>query len=631
FISPLDTNSPARERFLVEARASARLQHPNVVAIYRVGEYEHRPFIISEFIRGQSLSKIKRPLPWRRVLDIGIGLARGLAAAHRQGILHRDIKPANAILSEEGTVKILDFGLAKFLEISKSSNPMVPLSELNGSGDEPDPQPPFEAGGDGLEAIGENEGKAETTDVRAFEATLQLEAKHARSIRSSTSTSAEMSPESSGEPSGDEKTGEATVARFDGPDEVAPEDGHNTAGLTRMPMRASSGSDRPGLLSWGSDLADSNLTPAAPSGLWGTPLYLSPEQWLGKPASRRSDVYSLGVVLYELCVGDAPFAEYALRDLGSIVVERDIPALATVVDDVPADFAAVVDRCLSRDPEQRFASADELRDALEQLVATGPAAAIVPEGNPYRGLLAFEAEHRALFFGRNAEIRTLVERLRSRSFVLVAGGSGVGKSSLCRAGVMPNILDGALDDGRMWKALTLVPGVSPIAELAQALEPLLGKTTEQIAEQLRANPYKFVHTVQEHLGPKKGLLLFIDQFEELVTISDPAEQEVIGELVCYLAEQSGSLRLLATVRGDFLSRLAAVPGLGDELAQALYLCRPMSSERVREAIVGPVRAKGVFFESDALIDMLVDSTDQAEGGLPLLQFALAELWDARSS
>ena len=107
-----------REQFLNEARAAARLQHPNVVSVYRVGEIDGHPYIISEFVRGQNLDRIKLPMPWNRALELGIGLARGLAAAHRRGVLHRDIKPGNVILANEGQIKILDFGLAKFIESS---------------------------------------------------------------------------------------------------------------------------------------------------------------------------------------------------------------------------------------------------------------------------------------------------------------------------------------------------------------------------------------------------------------------------------------------------------------------------------------------------------------------------------
>ena len=109
----VETRDAARERFLVEARAVARLSHPNVVTIHRVGEIQQRTYLVYEFVRGKSLDLVDKPLPWRRAREVALGLARGLQAAHRAGVLHRDIKPANSILCENGSVKLLDFGLAK--------------------------------------------------------------------------------------------------------------------------------------------------------------------------------------------------------------------------------------------------------------------------------------------------------------------------------------------------------------------------------------------------------------------------------------------------------------------------------------------------------------------------------------
>jgi serine/threonine protein kinase len=120
FINAVEPDSMLREQFLTEARAAARLQHPNVVTVYRVGEIDGHPYIISEYIRGQALDRAKRPMPWQRVRELALGLARGLAAAHRRGVLHRDIKPGNVIIPSEGEVKLLDFGLAKFVDASGS-------------------------------------------------------------------------------------------------------------------------------------------------------------------------------------------------------------------------------------------------------------------------------------------------------------------------------------------------------------------------------------------------------------------------------------------------------------------------------------------------------------------------------
>src|SRR5207253_21123 len=129
------------------------------------------------------------------------------------------------------------------------------------------------------------------------------------------------------------------------------------------------------------------------------------------------------------------------------------------------------------DPASRFASADELLDAIEAIRAerwgTVPA-----DQNPYRGLEAFQAEHRALFFGRRRDLRAALDRLRREPVLLVTGESGAGKSSLCMAGLLPAIQDGSLADGRTWKSVRLVPGRKPAGALAAALAPILGTDAE---------------------------------------------------------------------------------------------------------------------------------------------------------
>ncbi|XXF78653.1 bifunctional serine/threonine-protein kinase/formylglycine-generating enzyme family protein [Myxococcaceae bacterium GXIMD 01537] len=517
----------ALSRFLVEARAAARIQHPNVVTLYRVGQLDNQPYLISEFIRGVSLDRVSRPVPWERALGMGRDLARGLAAAHRRGVLHRDIKPGNAVLTESGEVKLLDFGLAKLLDTAAP-------------GAEPEPQRPA------------------------------------------------VPPELP---------------------TLAPEEG----------------------ASLGARSLDGVFLPSLPQGaLVGTPYYMSPEAWAGEELTARSDVYSLGVVLYELCVGKGPFRDVPWQALSQEVRSRDARALVEAAAGVDRAFAAIVDRCLCRDPAGRFPSAVALLDALEQL-SRDEATAHVPEGNPYRGLQAFEAEHRALFFGRRREQRAVLERLKAESFVLVTGDSGVGKSSLCLAGVLPLVTDGALEDGRRWRAVRLVPGRHPVAALAAALAPVLGEDEEPLAEALRADGAGLVRRLRAALGAREGLLVFVDQLEELVTLSEREEAARAGLVLGALAEGVTGARLLATARSDFLTRLTAAPGLGGEVPRALCLLCALTPEETREAIVGPARAKAVRFESEALVDALASATATTEGGLPLLQFALAELWEARDA
>ena len=107
----------AAARFLAEAEAVARLQHPNIVQIHHIGEADGLPFFELEYVDGGSLDRRLDGTPWpaRRAAELVEALARGVAEAHRQGIVHRDLKPGNVLLAADGTPKITDFGLAKSL------------------------------------------------------------------------------------------------------------------------------------------------------------------------------------------------------------------------------------------------------------------------------------------------------------------------------------------------------------------------------------------------------------------------------------------------------------------------------------------------------------------------------------
>ena len=501
----------ARERFLTEARAAARIQHPNVMAIHRVGELDGHPYLISEYIRGRSLDELKLPLPEPQVRELAVGLARGLAAAHRQGVLHRDIKLANAILGDNGVVKLLDFSLAKLLD-APAAAAAAPRARIGPR--DPTPLPLDETGSPPLEV-----------------------------------------------------TGEGTLI--------------------------------------------------------GTPNYMAPELWQARPATRSSDVYALGVALYTLCAGHPPTAATSAAQLAELVQQAEPPPLLSQARVDPA-FAAIVDRCIRRRAEERFASGEELRAALEAL-APALQDGHVAVGNPYRGLRAFEAEHRDRFFGRTAEILAVVDRLRGQPFVLVAGDSGVGKSSLCRAGVLPRISDDGLEAGRTWRSVTLTPGRDPVRAIVDGLGLALGLLVPGLGP-LVDDGDALERRITRAVGATRGCVLFIDQLEELVTLAEPGQAARAARLLARLEGMVG-VRLLATARGDFLTRIAQIPGFGEELPRALYFLPPLAAEGLRQAIVGPAQAQGVRFESEALIDRLV--TAGVEGSLPLLQFALGELWDAR--
>jgi len=236
-LKPSFANDPDRlRRFELEARSSAALSHPNIVAVYDIGMHDGAPYIVSELLEGMTLRQrlLQGPLSPRQTSDYGTQIAQGLVAAHEKRIVHRDLKPENLFITRDGHVKILDFGIAKLIS-------------------------------------------GETREQNSIE---------------------------------------------------------SMATQTRL----------------GSVL--------------GTVRYMSPEQVRGKPVDPRSDIFSLGAILYEMLTGKAAFAGDTEADTMMAVLKEDPAEMAPASSPAPAAFEQIVRHCLEKEPENRFQSARDLAFAL---------------------------------------------------------------------------------------------------------------------------------------------------------------------------------------------------------------------------------------------------------------------------
>jgi eukaryotic-like serine/threonine-protein kinase len=236
------SNAVWLRRFELEAKSASALKHPNIVTVYDFGRYKGAPYVVSEFLEGHTLRAIfgGTPLSQRRALEYATQIARGLAAAHARGIVHRDLKPENIFVTNEGQVKILDFGLAKL------NQPVEPDESQSG-----------------------------------------------------------------------------------------------------VPTR---------------------VDDTATGVVVGTLGYMSPEQVDALPVDYRSDIFTLGIVLYEMLSWQRAFPQRAtLRETLHAIAKEEPPALSEISPHVAPALAKLVERCLEKQPENRFQSTRDLAFALEAL------------------------------------------------------------------------------------------------------------------------------------------------------------------------------------------------------------------------------------------------------------------------
>jgi serine/threonine protein kinase/WD40 repeat protein len=567
-------------RFESEAQLVARLEHPHITPLYDYWRDPEGAYLVMRWLRGGSLRDAlqKGPFDLRAVAGVIDQIAGALSLAHRNGVIHRDIKPGNILLDEDGNAYLTDFGIAKDLNLS------------SGSHTQPD----------------------------------------------------------------------AIIGSLD---------------------------------------------------------YISPEQARSEPVTPRTDIYSLGVTLYEMITGHHPFQNMSAVERLYKHINDPLPDITTLEAGVQAAVNRVIHKATAKDPDQRYpdalAFAADFREAvgigrtsatLEELLtqreqdilrliiegrsnkeiaqdltitlgtvkwyvnqiyskmgvrsrvqaivrarelnliardgdsdsAIQPVSteAFQPE-NPYKGLRAFTAADHKDFFGREKLVEKLLRRMAETGeysrFLAVVGPSGGGKSSVVKAGLIPAIWRGDLPGSEKWFVAEMLPGAQPLDELEIALIKIANQHAGSIREQLERDANGLLRVAQLIL-PEDGsdLLLAIDQFEETYTLStdEAARQHFLDLLVAAVTAPRSRVRVVITLRADFYDRPLHDPHFGDLLRSRLETILPLSAEELELAIVRPAASVGVAFEP-GLVTTIVADVKYQPGALPLLQYALTELFEAR--
>jgi serine/threonine protein kinase/DNA-binding SARP family transcriptional activator/WD40 repeat protein len=372
----------------------------------------------------------------------------------------------------------------------------------------------------------------------------------------------------------------------------------------------------------------------------GSPTYASPEQIRREQLGPRSDIFSLGVVIYECLAGSLPFRDSSsLEDLVDRQLHVPYPLLSEWRADLSAAIVDAVAKATSKDPSERFTTVSEFLVALESDAAVDRAA-VAPLRlsddleNPYKGLRAFDDGDADQFFGRERLTSELVDRLSgldvaSRCLVVV-GPSGSGKSSVVRAGLLPALRAGAVDGSADWFNTVMVPGVDPFESLEAALLRIAVNPPPSLLGQLRDGNRGILRGVRRCLGSDNDtVLVVIDQFEELfIGESSDDANDFLDALAVAVEDPASPLRLAATLRADHYHRPLEHPAFAQLLNAAAVNVTPMAGDELEQAIVEPAARLGVGFEPGLVPRIAADTAGQPSP-LPLLQYTLSELFDRR--
>ncbi len=367
--------------------------------------------------------------------------------------------------------------------------------------------------------------------------------------------------------------------------------------------------------------------------------YLSPEEARGEPLTPQTDLYGLGVVLYEALAGRHPFADSGPDRILERLAREPIPSLRERRPELPPAVDEVIARATATEPAGRYPNVMAFAAALRGALATATAEPIEVEvgeaRNPFKGLHAFLEADAGDFFGREHAVLDLVGMLADEPvacrFLAVVGPSGSGKSSLVRAGLVPALRGGALRGAETWFMVHMVPGPHPFEELAAGLTRIAVARPAELVAHLREDG-GLGRAVDEIL-PADGseLLVVVDQFEEVFSlVTDEQERARFLRMIeRAVADPAARVRVVVTLRADFFDRPLLYGGFGELLANRTYAVTPLSVEDLERAIAGPAETVGLRVEPRLLTEIVAEVAGRP-AALPLLQYALTELFEGRS-
>jgi DNA-binding SARP family transcriptional activator/class 3 adenylate cyclase len=340
--------------------------------------------------------------------------------------------------------------------------------------------------------------------------------------------------------------------------------------------------------------------------------YSAPELLRGEDVTPSADIFALGMIAQDLVNGKGGDA----RVIG------------------------VIGRATAEDPKDRYRDAGDLARALREALGATATAALEPparteERNPYKGLHSFVEADADDFFGRDALIDNLVVRLAENvddaRFLAVVGPSGSGKSSAVRAGLVPTLRAGALPGSGRWFYVEMLPGAHPFEELESALQQVAVDAPPDLLEILEGSEDGIAQIVGRILpDDDTELVLVVDQLEEVFTMVDDEQlrNRFLRSLVAATSAPDSRLRVIVTLRADFFDRPLAVPELAELMRTRTATVVPLTPEELERAIDGPAARVGVVPELALVAEMIADVSERP-GALPLLQYALTELFEAR--